>query len=157
MQIKVWYDGACWPNPGGIAAYGWAAAKEGFFHQEGHGVIGDGPRMTNNVAEYTALYEALKWLKENGHTKEKVSCYGDSKLTVEQMNGRWKVKRGAYVEAFKKAYCMGKEFSSLRVIWIPREQNGLADSLSKSHLNLTPDIPVTPQQFFDQQFKNTIA
>lgn len=157
-MIKVWYDGACWPNPGGVAAFGWAAAKEGFFHQEGHGVIGSGQMMTNNVAEYIAIFEALRWLKENGYDQEKVSAYGDSKLTVEQLNGRWRVKGGMYLEAFKKAYCMAKEFPQLRVIWIPRAQNGLADSLSKKHLNLTPDIPtLNPKEFFEQQLKATVA
>lgn len=148
-MIKVWFDGACWPNPGGTASYGWATSKEGYFHQEGSGIISKGPLMSNNVAEYTALYEGLKWLKENNHQKDKIQCYGDSKLVIEQMSKRWRVKGGLYVEAFKNTFCMAKEFTSIRYIWIPRLENGLADYLSKKHLNLPPDIPI---ELLRQQF-----
>lgn len=154
-MIKVWFDGACWPNPGGTASYGWAVSKEGYFHEEGSGIIGKGRFMSNNVAEYTALYEALRWLKENDHTKDKVQCYGDSKLVIEQMSQRWRVKGGLYVEAFKKTFCMAEEFQSIRFIWIPREKNGLADYLSKRHLNLKPDIPLEVIQM-DSDFKVSI-
>lgn len=154
-MIKVWFDGACWPNPGGTASYGWAASKEGYFHQEGSGVIGKGRTMSNNVAEYFALYKSLCWLKENNLSKEKVQCYGDSKLVVEQMSQRWRVKGGLYVDVFKKTFCIAKEFPSIRFIWIPRLQNGLADYLSKKHLNLAPDIPLEVIQM-DPNFKATI-
>lgn len=154
-MIKVWFDGACWPNPGGKASYGWAASKNGYFHQEGSGVIGQGRYMSNNVAEYIALYQALAWLKENNHTKENVQCYGDSKLVVEQMSQRWRVKGGLYVDAFKKTFCMAREFPSIRFTWIPRLQNGLADYLSKKHLNIVPDIPLEILRM-NADFKATI-
>lgn len=112
--------------------------------------------MSNNVAEYTALYEGLKWLKENNHTKDKVNCYGDSKLVVEQMSKRWRVKGGLYVQAFKNTYCMAQEFPSIRFIWIPRLENGLADYLSKRHLNLQPDIPLEIIQM-DTNFKESLS
>lgn len=154
-MIKVWFDGACWPNPGGTASYGWAASKSGYFHKEGSGIIGKGRMMSNNVAEYTALYQALVWLKENKHEKDKIQCYGDSKLVVEQMSLRWRVKGGLYVEAFKNTFCMAREFQSIRFIWIPRLQNGLADYLSKKHLNIVPDIPLEVLRM-DTYFKDTI-
>ena len=131
MKLKAWFDGACWPNPGGRAAYGWAVSDDGNFQFEGSGAIGEGPEMSNNVAEYMGLYEMLKFLKERGLQKNEIKIYGDSKLVVEQIGGRWRVKGGLYYEAFRLAWCMFKEFPNARVIWIPRYQNQLADSLSK--------------------------
>lgn len=87
--------------------------------------------MSNNVAEYMGIYYCLEFLKLKGLQKASITIYGDSKMVVEQMSGRWRVKGGLYVEAFKKAFCMVKEFPRIRIIWIPREQNGLADALSK--------------------------
>lgn len=130
-KIKCFFDGACWPNPGGKAGYGWAVLDDGYFQQQGSGVIGQGAAMSNNVAEYYAFYYCLENLKKMGLNKNSIEIYGDSKLVVEQMNGRWRVKKGLYVDAFKKAYCMLKEFSKTKVIWIPREENNLADYLSK--------------------------
>jgi ribonuclease HI len=150
-MIKVWFDGACWPNPGGRASYGWAASKEGYFHKEGSGIIGNGPSMSNNVAEYTALYESLRWLKENNYSKEKITCYGDSKLVIEQMSKRWRVKKGLYIYAFKQTFCMAEEFPSIRFIWIPREKNTLADYLSKHLLN----IPYDDSRMYNKNFRES--
>lgn len=141
MKLKAWFDGACWPNPGGRASYGWAVSDDGNFQHEGSALIGNGPSMSNNVAEYMGLYSAAKFLKENKLQKEQVTFYGDSKLVVEQMSGRWRVKGGLYLEAFKLCYCMMKEFPNARCVWIPRAQNGLADALSKRAIGITPDSP----------------
>ena len=118
--IRVYVDGSCWPNPGGRCAYGWVASKDGHFYQEGSGYIGEGPMMSNNVAEYEALYHALEWLKNNGYKNEIIECRGDSMLVVKQMNGEWKVKKGLYLESYKKAYCMFREFPKIKISWIPR-------------------------------------
>src|SRR5690606_27155972 len=45
---------------------------------------------TNNVAEYTGLIEGLRAAAELGATRVDVRM--DSKLVVEQMCGRWKIK-----------------------------------------------------------------
>lgn len=140
QNLKAWFDGACWPNPGGRCAYGWAVSDDGNFQHEGNGFIGEGPGMTNNVAEYLGLYNCLVFLKNHGLNKSAIKLYGDSKLVVEQMNGRWRVKGGLYIDAFKLSFCMLKEFPNARVIWIPREQNGLADSLSKKACGMLPSM-----------------
>ena len=150
-KFKLFFDGACWPNPGGKASYGWAVSDDGNFHEEGNGLIGIGARMSNNVAEYCGLYNGLKFMKERGYIEADIHCYGDSKLVVEQMSGRWRVKKGLYVDSFKLAYCMSKEFKMLTISWIPREQNGLADWLSKKVLGINEG------NYLDEQFKNTIG
>lgn len=140
MKLKCWFDGACWPNPGGKAAYGWAISDDGDFKREGSGIIGCGPEMSNNVAEYMGLYHCLKFLHENNLHLNKISVFGDSKLVVKQMSGKWRAKRGLYIEAFKLAYCLIKEFPNIKVSWIPREHNTLADSIAGQCLNLRRDI-----------------
>ena len=45
---------------------------------------------TNNVAEYTAVVRALRLARELG--ADEVDLLLDSKLIVEQLHGRWKVK-----------------------------------------------------------------
>ncbi len=151
QRFKLWFDGACWPNPGGQAAYGWAISDDGEFHEEGCGVIGSGSMMSNNVAEYQGLYHGLKFMKEKGYLNADIHCYGDSKLVCEQMSGRWRVKGGLYVDSFKLAYCMSKEFKMLTISWIPREQNNLADWLSKKALG------ITRESYLDNQFKRTVG
>lgn len=150
-KFKLFFDGSCWPNPGGKAAYGWAVSDDGNFHEEGCGLIGAGSLMSNNVAEYQGLYQGLKFMKEAGFIGAPIHCYGDSKLVVEQMSGRWRVKGGLYVESFKLAYCMSKEFKMLTISWISREQNNLADYLSKKGLGLSE------KEYMDLQFKRTIG
>lgn len=147
MKLKGWFDGACWPNPGGRASYGWVLSDEGNYYKEGSGVIGQGAIYSNNVAEYHGLYALLKFIKEEGHEDKEITIYGDSKLVVEQMNGNWRVKKGLYVDTFKLAYCMAQEFTKARILWIPREQNNLADYLSKKNLGF--DV-------MNEAFKNTM-
>jgi len=150
-KFKLFFDGACWPNPGGKASYGWAVSDDGQFHEEGCAIIGQGATMSNNVAEYYGLYQGLKFMKEKGFQEADIHCFGDSKLVVEQMSGRWRVKGGLYVDAFKLAYCMSKEFKCLTISWIPREQNNLADWLSKKALG------INRENYLDSQFRRTIG
>jgi len=55
------FDGACEPvNPGGIAAWGYIVCHNGAVIAQECGIVGSGPGMTNNIAEYTACIEAVK-------------------------------------------------------------------------------------------------
>lgn len=86
--------------------------------------------MTSNYAEYTALVEALKRLKDLG-VEGDVLIRSDSTLLVGQMSEGWKVKGGMYVDKLKEARDLLKEFGSIRFEWIPREQNSEADLLTR--------------------------
>ncbi len=82
---------------------------------------------TNNVAEYSALISALKKAKTLGGTK--VICHADSKLVIEQVSGRWKVKEPHLQTLVMEAYKLLQTFTggySLR--HIPREKNKEADA-----------------------------
>jgi len=91
---------------------------------------------TNNVAEYLALIFALESAFEIDPAAE-IIVRMDSKLVVEQMSGRWKIKHpdmlslGARVQQL----ISGK---SVEFVWIPREQNVLADALANKAMDGEP-------------------
>jgi ribonuclease HI len=95
---------------------------------EGSGLAGYD--VTSNYAEYTALVEALKRLKDLG-VEGDVLIRSDSTLLVGQMSEGWKVKGGMYVDKLKEARDLIKEFGSIRFEWVPREQNVEADLLTR--------------------------
>ena len=47
-------------------------------------------KQTNNVAEYLGLFEGLRLCQ--AFEIKNVEIYGDSKLVIEQVKGKWKVK-----------------------------------------------------------------
>ena len=95
---------------------------------EGNDVVGDD--VSNNFAEYSALVAALNELLRRGLTKD-VTIRSDSKLLVNQMIGKWKRKKGGYLEKYEEASELAKKFERLTFEWIPREENGKADLLSR--------------------------
>ena len=88
VKVIVEADGGSRGNPG-PAGYGsvvWSADHSTVL-AESKQAIG---RATNNVAEYRGLIAGLEEAAKVGATEVDVSM--DSKLVVEQMSGRWKVK-----------------------------------------------------------------
>lgn len=81
---------------------------------------------TNNVAEYRGLIAGLELAAEHAPDAE-IEVRMDSKLVVEQMSGRWKIKhpdmRPLATEAHRLAP-FGTTFT-----WIPRAQNSYADRI----------------------------
>jgi probable phosphoglycerate mutase len=100
---------------------------------------------TNNVAEYSALIFALEAAFEIDPAAE-IVVRMDSKLVVEQMSGRWKIKHpdmlslGARVQQLIKG--KGVEF-----VWIPREQNVLADALANKAMDGVPASAAAAVEF----------
>lgn len=126
-------DGGARGNPG-PAAIGVVIHKNGkHFHHFGK-TIGE---TTNNVAEYTAVTEAFRYLKsQNISTSSHLLFVLDSKLVVNQLNCLYKIK-----DAKLRELCfqirqweqeVGEEIVYTRV---PREQNREADFLVNQHLD----------------------
>ncbi|MCX8189241.1 MAG: ribonuclease HI family protein [Nitrososphaeria archaeon] len=131
-MIEVYVDGLCEPiNPNGIAAYGFVIYMNGKRVLEGYGVVGKGEGMSNNVGEYAALCEAIKALVKLKLTEEEILVKSDSKLLVNQMNGVWRCHNGYYIQKYNEAKDLIKLFKNISFIWIPREENKQADSLSR--------------------------
>jgi probable phosphoglycerate mutase len=60
-----------------------------------HRVIGKGKAMSNNVAEYAGVLRILKYL--SSRPPGRVTIRGDSKLVINQLNGKWHIKKGLYL------------------------------------------------------------
>ncbi len=130
-MIEVFFDGCCEPmNPGGNGGYSFVVKKDGNIIHQSYGFCGKGEGMTNNVAEYAGIIEAMKWLKQNEMTEE-ITFNGDSMLVIQQISKKWKIKRGAYLEKAVEAIGLSSKFKNCEYQWIPREQNIEADVLSK--------------------------
>lgn len=125
-MLQIYFDGACGPkNPGGKAGWGWVAYRNETIIEQAYGYVGEGPAMSNNVAEYSAILAALLWSKT---INEPIEFLGDSMLVISQMSGRWKIRRGLYEKYAREAWRLRR--SNHRFTWIPRERNSIADALS---------------------------
>jgi ribonuclease H / adenosylcobalamin/alpha-ribazole phosphatase len=83
---------------------------------------------TNNVAEYTAAIRGLEHARELGATH--VLLRSDSRLLIEQLAGRWKVKNPALQRLHHEARSLIKEFEEVRFEHVRRERNVEADALA---------------------------
>jgi probable phosphoglycerate mutase len=83
---------------------------------------------TNNVAEYTALIIGLEEAVK--HEVEDLEVRMDSKLVVEQMNGKWKVRDAKLRPLAIRAAELVARLPKVRIRHIPRDQNAIADLLA---------------------------
>jgi probable phosphoglycerate mutase len=135
MRLIIEADGGSRGNPG-IAGAGAVVidAETGKVLREISEAVGI---ATNNVAEYTAVVLGLEAAFEIDPAAT-VLVRMDSKLVVEQMSGRWKIKHpdmmalGARVQKLIAS-------KDVEFVWIPREQNGLADALANKAMDYAGD------------------
>ena len=88
---------------------------------------------TNNVAEYRGLIAGLEAVRELDPAAT-VEARLDSKLVVEQMSGRWKIKH----PDMRALALRAREVlppSQVTYTWVPRERNKHADRLANEALD----------------------
>ena len=126
-------DGLCEPvNPGGTATFGYLVRDEsGDVLTRRSGLVGSGAAMSNNVAEYAAVCEALEFLLKKHRETGVIEVRSDSALVVNQMSEKWKLRKGLYAEKYHEAQRLRDQFANVSFRWIPREENEEADSLSR--------------------------
>ena len=83
--------------------------------------------QTNNVAEYTGTVRALELARELGASE--VHLLLDSKLIVEQLTGRWRVKDAKLIPLWAAARQTLGGFKRWTAAHVPRAQNSLADAM----------------------------
>jgi ribonuclease HI len=88
---------------------------------------GIGP-ATNNVAEYRAVLAGLEAAAELG--ARKVLVRSDSRLLVEQLSGRFRVKNPRLIRLHEEARALMKGFREVVFEHVPREKNKDADRLA---------------------------
>jgi broad specificity phosphatase PhoE/ribonuclease HI len=139
-HVIIEADGGSRGNPG-PAAYG-ALVKDaatGEVLAQAGVTIGV---ATNNVAEYSGLIAGLELAREYAPDAS-IEIRMDSKLVIEQMAGRWKVKHPDMIPLAVKAQSLapfGTEWT-----WVPRAQNAAADALANMALDGKP-VPLKPAE-----------
>ncbi|MEV4179582.1 bifunctional RNase H/acid phosphatase [Nonomuraea sp. NPDC049709] len=126
-------DGGSRGNPG-PAGYGAVVkdASDGQVLAEAAEAIGV---TTNNVAEYRGLIAGLKAALELGGDGAQVAVRMDSKLVVEQMAGRWKIKNEGLRPLAAEAGALVRRLRVTEWTWIPRERNKHADRLANEAMD----------------------
>ncbi|WP_277451840.1 reverse transcriptase-like protein [Janibacter sp. DB-40] len=130
-SLRVEADGGSRGNPG-VAGYGALVRDSG-----SGGVLVElaGPLGTasNNVAEYRGMLAGLRAARTIDPSAD-VEVGMDSKLVVEQMSGRWKIKHPDMQELARQGRDLVAEITaaggSVAFVWIPRDANAHADALS---------------------------
>ena len=89
--------------------------------------------VSNNVAEYSGLIAALE-LANDIDPDAWILAKMDSKLVVEQMSGRWKIKHEDMQRLARKARSV-VDPHRVKYQWIPREINKDADRLSNEAMD----------------------
>jgi broad specificity phosphatase PhoE/ribonuclease HI len=129
-RVIVEADGGSRGNPG-PAAYG-ALVKDA---DTGRVLAEDGTTIgvaSNNVAEYSGLIAGLR-LAEEFAPEADIEVRMDSKLVVEQMSGRWKIKHPDMKPLAMEANRLAPFGTTYT--WVPREQNKHADRLANEALD----------------------
>jgi ribonuclease HI len=89
---------------------------------------------TNNVAEYRALIAGLEAAATTPARVARVR--GDSKLVIEQVAGRWKVKQAHLKPLHEYACKLLEPYEEVDLAHVRREQNSEADALVNAALDL---------------------
>ncbi|TMR23682.1 bifunctional RNase H/acid phosphatase [Nonomuraea turkmeniaca] len=90
---------------------------------------------TNNVAEYRGLIAGLEAVLRLGGEGVPVAVRMDSKLVIEQMAGRWKVKHEGLRPLALEAAGLARRLRVTEWTWIPRERNKHADRLANEAMD----------------------
>jgi len=124
MTVTIWCDGAATPN-GGPAGAGYVIV--GNVMHLGSDALG---RATNNVAEYTAVLNALRYAADRGATRALVRM--DSAIVLGQLRRTMKC-RVEHLVALRDAVLeeKGRFPGGVTLQLIPREKNAVADALAR--------------------------
>lgn len=131
MKVLVEVDGGSRGNPGpaGFGCVVWSHDRTAVLAERKQSI----GVTTNNVAEYRGLIAGLEEARRLG--ADEVAVAMDSKLVVEQMTGRWKVKHPGMAELHQQARALASTFDSVTYSWIPRERNSHADRLANEAMD----------------------
>ena len=164
MIYRLYFDGSCKYKNDGSCDMGMGTvvldSRNNILYKQGWNAgaydhKGDNGILSNNVAEYQALFRGLDVLslkRSDGMSELKI--YGDSKLVIEQVQGNWKVK-AVHLKKYRDS-CVAqiklyeKEGCKVSLEWIPREENKLADRLAQ---NAADGMERYSNQLYDERDK----
>ena len=130
-EYLCYTDGASRGNPG-ASSYAFIVIKEDIILHKESGFIGIG---TNNVAEYMAVVNGLKWLTEI--TSGIVQVCSDSELVMRQLSGTYTVRKPHLAELYHEVLILSERFTSVTYVSVPRENQYImqADFLCNQELD----------------------
>ena len=119
-HFEITFDGGSINNPG--KGYGSYRLTVDGTHQD---VVQldfspKGEKVTNNQAEYRTLIAALEAVEKAAFPEAdetKIRVYGDSKLVIEQLSGRWKVKNVDLQPLHLRAAHLMQRFAKVELTW----------------------------------------
>ncbi len=123
MKVTIYTDGGARGNPGPAATGVVIKDEKGKVLSAFGDYLG---KQTNNYAEYMAIISGLKKALDLGATE--IDCVADSKLVVEQLNRRWKVKEPTLQKLFIEAWNVMQKFKRVRISHVLRHKNKEADA-----------------------------
>jgi len=137
-SLLVEADGGSRGNPG-VAGYGALVrdAATGALLAERAAPLG---KASNNVAEYSGLIAGLQAVLDLHLAQDaSITVRLDSKLVVEQMAGRWKIKHADMRRLAMEARDLVRQVEwaggQVQWQWIPRADNTAADALSNDGMD----------------------
>jgi broad specificity phosphatase PhoE/ribonuclease HI len=143
-SVVIEADGGSRGNPG-PSAYGAVLkdAETGELIAEEAAAIGI---STNNVAEYSGLIAGLRLAQELAPGAA-IEVRMDSRLIVEQMSGRWKIKHPGMIPLAAEAKRLAP--TGTTYTWVPRDLNRHADRLANEALDGVRSGVTVPGQLPD--------
>jgi ribonuclease HI len=135
-KLVIHADGASRGNPGDAAGGAIVSlADTGGVVAEVGVVCGV---ATNNVAEYRGMIAGVEVAKKL-FPNPALDIRLDSKLVVEQMSGRWRVKHPDMQILVKHAWQVIGD-TDVSFTWVPREENSDADRMANTALDTGADF-----------------
>lgn len=150
MKVIVEADGGSRGNPGpaGYGAVVWTADRNTVLAERKQAI----GRATNNVAEYSGLIAGLEEAAKLGASEVDVNM--DSKLVVEQMSGRWKVKHADMAPLHQQATGLSTRFDRVTYTWVPRAKNSHADRLANEAMDAAAELEAPAGEVKTEQHSN---
>ena len=131
-MIEVMVDGASRFNnisdKANVSAIGMIFWRDGRLKKKSAKMVGD---LTNNETEYSAIIEALKYLKKIGLNEEEIVIKSDSLLCVNQINGTYDCNAENLKPFLQSATDRLKDFPNTTVVHIRREHNKADDIVNE--------------------------
>src|SRR5439155_11034187 len=125
-EVVVYFDGGARGNPG-PAAIGAVVLDPSTAPPTRLAAVSERiGETTNNVAEYRALIAGLEAAAAT--PARAVRVRGDSKLVIEQVAGRWKVKQPHLRPLHAKVRDLLSQYEQIDLAHVRREYNGDADA-----------------------------
>lgn len=138
-EYLINFDGGAAPTNPGPSAYGFVIYE--IINSELDPIYASGDYIdiqTNNFAEYSGVLNGIKYFKNNlfkinDQNVYTLSIKGDSKLVVEQLNGKWKCESSNIIDLYKecKKYIqqLKMEGVNININHVYRIDNKKADSI----------------------------